>query len=194
MLPAGTRKYTARRPFASVTTGPGPPPVIASINPASRRPSSPYSSSSGGECIEVATCSHAVHIRDSKVPDGPTFAVAPGVWATFLTWADRRFAGPGEASRPGPTIVWELWTPWHTLRSWAAPLSSRVPRPSLTVGVNNFAHAQNLGRDLARGSLQFRSSDRRCGESGRCRFHQGHSRRFGRRHRRGRCAQSGLHQ
>ncbi|MFB7212226.1 DUF397 domain-containing protein [Streptomyces sp. NPDC056255] len=49
---------------------------------------SSYSSDSGGECIEVATCPHSVHIRDSKVPDGPTFAVAPGAWAAFLTWAD----------------------------------------------------------------------------------------------------------
>ncbi|MFJ7492709.1 DUF397 domain-containing protein [Streptomyces sp. NPDC097727] len=38
---------------------------------------SSYSGSSGGECIEVAACPHAVHVRDSKVPEGPTFAVAP---------------------------------------------------------------------------------------------------------------------
>ncbi|MGW1408542.1 DUF397 domain-containing protein [Streptomyces sp. NPDC002403] len=48
---------------------------------------SSYSSDSGGECIEVATCTHAVHVRDSKVPEGPTCAVAPGAWAAFLTWA-----------------------------------------------------------------------------------------------------------
>ncbi|WP_406189250.1 DUF397 domain-containing protein [Streptomyces anulatus] len=47
---------------------------------------SSYSSSSGGECIEVAACPHAVHVRDSKVPDGPAFAVAPDAWSTFLTW------------------------------------------------------------------------------------------------------------
>ncbi|MFF2411334.1 DUF397 domain-containing protein [Streptomyces sp. NPDC058092] len=49
---------------------------------------SSYSSSSGGECIEVATCPDAVHVRDSKVPEGPTFAVAPGAWSSFLTWAN----------------------------------------------------------------------------------------------------------
>ncbi|MFB8035397.1 DUF397 domain-containing protein [Streptomyces sp. NPDC056004] len=49
---------------------------------------SSYSAANGGDCIEVATCPHSVHIRDSKVPDGPTFAVAPGAWAAFLTWAD----------------------------------------------------------------------------------------------------------
>ncbi|WP_326704993.1 DUF397 domain-containing protein [Streptomyces cyaneofuscatus] len=49
---------------------------------------SSYSSESGGECVEVAACPHAVHIRDSKVQDGPAFAVAPDSWSTFVTWAD----------------------------------------------------------------------------------------------------------
>ncbi|MFE9010993.1 DUF397 domain-containing protein [Streptomyces sp. SID5594] len=49
---------------------------------------SSYSSGSGGECIEVAACPHAVHVRDSKVTDGPAFAVAPDAWSTFVTWAD----------------------------------------------------------------------------------------------------------
>ncbi|MFJ8973975.1 MULTISPECIES: DUF397 domain-containing protein [Streptomyces] len=47
---------------------------------------SSYSSDSGGDCVEVATCPHAVHVRDSKVPDGPAFAVAPDAWSAFLTW------------------------------------------------------------------------------------------------------------
>ncbi|MFF3127689.1 DUF397 domain-containing protein [Streptomyces sp. NPDC057908] len=49
---------------------------------------SSYSAANGGDCIEVATCPHAVHVRDSKMPEGPTFAVAPDAWSTFLTWAD----------------------------------------------------------------------------------------------------------
>ncbi|MFD8058558.1 DUF397 domain-containing protein [Streptomyces cyaneofuscatus] len=49
---------------------------------------SSYSSGSGGECVEVAACPHAVHVRDSKVTDGPTFAVAPDAWSAFVTWAD----------------------------------------------------------------------------------------------------------
>ncbi|MFE1475477.1 DUF397 domain-containing protein [Streptomyces cyaneofuscatus] len=49
---------------------------------------SSYSSGSGGECVEVAACPHAVHIRDSKVTDGPAFAVAPDAWSAFVTWAD----------------------------------------------------------------------------------------------------------
>ncbi|MFD6990922.1 DUF397 domain-containing protein [Streptomyces sp. NPDC059943] len=49
---------------------------------------SSYSSDSGGNCVEVATCPHAVHVRDSKVHEGPTFVVAPIAWKTFLTWAE----------------------------------------------------------------------------------------------------------
>ncbi|NUV67263.1 MULTISPECIES: DUF397 domain-containing protein [unclassified Streptomyces] len=49
---------------------------------------SSYSSDSGGECIEVATCPHSVHVRDSKVTDGPVFAVAPDAWSAFVTWAE----------------------------------------------------------------------------------------------------------
>ncbi|MFJ7326626.1 DUF397 domain-containing protein [Streptomyces cyaneofuscatus] len=49
---------------------------------------SSYSSDSGGDCVEVAACPHAVHVRDSKVTDGPAFAVTPGTWSTFVTWAD----------------------------------------------------------------------------------------------------------
>ncbi|MGW3931471.1 DUF397 domain-containing protein [Streptomyces microflavus] len=49
---------------------------------------SSYSSSSGGECVEVAACPHAVHVRDSKVTDGPAVAVAADAWSTFVTWAE----------------------------------------------------------------------------------------------------------
>ncbi|MFB7299996.1 DUF397 domain-containing protein [Streptomyces rubiginosohelvolus] len=49
---------------------------------------SSHSSGSGGECVEVAACPHSVHIRDSKVTDGPVFAVAPDAWSAFVTWAE----------------------------------------------------------------------------------------------------------
>ncbi|MFC9180896.1 DUF397 domain-containing protein [Streptomyces globisporus] len=49
---------------------------------------SSHSSSSGGDCVEVAACSHSVHVRDSKVADGPVFAVAPDAWSAFVTWAE----------------------------------------------------------------------------------------------------------
>ncbi|MFZ3498298.1 DUF397 domain-containing protein [Streptomyces sp. 5.8] len=45
---------------------------------------STYSSGDGDSCVEVASCAEAVHIRDSKVDDGPELAVTPGSWAAFL--------------------------------------------------------------------------------------------------------------
>jgi hypothetical protein len=48
---------------------------------------SSYSNNEGEACVEVATCPHTVHVRDSKVTDGPTFAVAPVTWTAFLDHA-----------------------------------------------------------------------------------------------------------
>ncbi|MDI9883889.1 DUF397 domain-containing protein [Streptomyces sp. HNM0645] len=45
---------------------------------------SSYSSDCTGACVEVAACPHAVHVRDSKDPEGPVFTVAPGAWASFV--------------------------------------------------------------------------------------------------------------
>ncbi|MCX4787023.1 DUF397 domain-containing protein [Streptomyces sp. NBC_01221] len=50
-----------------------------------RKPS--YSNNEGEACVEVATCPHTVRVRDSKVTDGPTFAVAPAAWTAFLVGA-----------------------------------------------------------------------------------------------------------
>ncbi|MFE7328287.1 DUF397 domain-containing protein [Streptomyces sp. NPDC057565] len=41
----------------------------------------------GGACVEVATCPHTVHVRDSKVIDGPTFAVTAAAWSAFVAGA-----------------------------------------------------------------------------------------------------------
>ncbi|MGW0914945.1 DUF397 domain-containing protein [Streptomyces sp. NPDC002784] len=49
---------------------------------------SSYSSSEGGNCIEVAAQASVIHIRDSK-NTGPTLTVAPGTWADFLALARR---------------------------------------------------------------------------------------------------------
>jgi hypothetical protein len=46
---------------------------------------SSYSSEQGGNCVEVATHPSAIHIRDSKTPDGPLFTVTPATWTSFLT-------------------------------------------------------------------------------------------------------------
>ncbi|WP_405943821.1 DUF397 domain-containing protein [Streptomyces sp. NBC_00932] len=45
---------------------------------------STYSSSEGGDCVEVAAHPRAIHVRDSKVADGPILTVAPRAWAAFL--------------------------------------------------------------------------------------------------------------
>ncbi|MFF8917031.1 DUF397 domain-containing protein [Streptomyces sp. NPDC015032] len=45
---------------------------------------SSYSSDQGGNCVEVATHPAAVHIRDSKVTDGPVLTVPPAAWAAFV--------------------------------------------------------------------------------------------------------------
>ncbi|MER8002658.1 DUF397 domain-containing protein [Streptomyces sp. NPDC095613] len=52
---------------------------------------SSYSSGGSGDCVEVALSIHAtgrtgtVHVRDSKVPQGPRLVLAPGAWAGFLS-------------------------------------------------------------------------------------------------------------
>ncbi|WP_019075365.1 DUF397 domain-containing protein [Streptomyces hokutonensis] len=53
---------------------------------------SSYSGSEGGACLEVATCPHAVHIRDSKNPEdsGPTLTVSPSAWTAFTTHSAAR--------------------------------------------------------------------------------------------------------
>ncbi|MFJ9769482.1 DUF397 domain-containing protein [Streptomyces erythrochromogenes] len=49
---------------------------------------SSYSGDEGGQCVEVATCSCAdtVHVRDSKVTDGPVLALAPAAWDGLTRW------------------------------------------------------------------------------------------------------------
>ncbi|MET7815876.1 DUF397 domain-containing protein [Streptomyces sp. NPDC005395] len=44
---------------------------------------STYSGSEGGQCVEVAQEPIAIHIRDSKAPQGHV-TVAPDAWAAFL--------------------------------------------------------------------------------------------------------------
>ncbi|MGW1105570.1 DUF397 domain-containing protein [Streptomyces sp. NPDC002540] len=43
--------------------------------------------SEGGNCVEVATCPTTVHIRDSKVTQGPHLDVAPATWSAFVAYA-----------------------------------------------------------------------------------------------------------
>lgn len=49
---------------------------------------SSYSSGPEGDsCVEVATTTGAVHVRDSKCLDGPQLALTPGAWSGFVSYA-----------------------------------------------------------------------------------------------------------
>ncbi|KNE81230.1 MULTISPECIES: DUF397 domain-containing protein [Streptomyces] len=45
---------------------------------------SSYSTGGGGECVEVATMTASVHVRDSKNLTGPELAVDPHAWSSFI--------------------------------------------------------------------------------------------------------------
>ncbi|MEH0422818.1 DUF397 domain-containing protein [Streptomyces sp. B21-083] len=45
---------------------------------------STYSSGEGGQCVEVAVSSYAVHVRDSKDTARPGLAVGPDAWTMFV--------------------------------------------------------------------------------------------------------------
>ncbi|MFP1625073.1 DUF397 domain-containing protein [Streptomyces sp. 5K101] len=51
-----------------------------------RRRSS-YSSGEGGQCVEVATCPGAVHVRDSKDTTVPMLIVQTQAWDDFVAFA-----------------------------------------------------------------------------------------------------------
>ncbi|MEV6161923.1 DUF397 domain-containing protein [Streptomyces sp. NPDC052052] len=48
---------------------------------------SSYSGGSGDSCIEVARTPEAVHVRDSKVEQGPQLALSPTSWTSFVSYA-----------------------------------------------------------------------------------------------------------
>ncbi|MEW2137263.1 DUF397 domain-containing protein [Streptomyces sp. NPDC005409] len=49
---------------------------------------SSYSSGESDACVEVASCDCAdtVHVRDSKVTDGPALTLTPATWANLTRW------------------------------------------------------------------------------------------------------------
>ncbi|MFD9073007.1 DUF397 domain-containing protein [Streptomyces lasiicapitis] len=61
---------------------------------------SSYSSGGSGDCVEVASCPSAIHVRDSKNPRGPQLALEPAAWADFLTYASAQEAAGCAAPRP----------------------------------------------------------------------------------------------
>lgn len=50
---------------------------------------SSYSNEEGGACVEIAAHPTAVHIRDSKNPEGPILTVSPTAWTVFAEVAAR---------------------------------------------------------------------------------------------------------
>ena len=44
---------------------------------------SSYSTSNGGDCVEVGTDSHTIAVRDSKNPSSPALAFNPAKWLAF---------------------------------------------------------------------------------------------------------------
>ncbi|MCX4654207.1 DUF397 domain-containing protein [Streptomyces microflavus] len=48
---------------------------------------STYSGDDSGDCVEVATCPHTIHIRDSKDLTAPALAVSPTSWTSFVEFA-----------------------------------------------------------------------------------------------------------
>ncbi|MGW5972858.1 DUF397 domain-containing protein [Streptomyces sp. NPDC055186] len=50
---------------------------------------SSYSSEEGGECVEVASCPHAIHVRDSKDIRRPGVSVHPAAWSAFVGFTVR---------------------------------------------------------------------------------------------------------
>ncbi|MET9469187.1 DUF397 domain-containing protein [Streptomyces sp. NPDC006544] len=50
---------------------------------------SSYSTDEGDACVEVAACATQVHVRDSKVADGPVLDLAPAAWDALTEWTAR---------------------------------------------------------------------------------------------------------
>ncbi|WP_411088596.1 DUF397 domain-containing protein [Streptomyces sp. 061-3] len=42
---------------------------------------------SGDSCVEVATCPDTVHVRDSKIEEGPQLTLSPASWTGFVAYA-----------------------------------------------------------------------------------------------------------
>ena len=51
---------------------------------------SSYSGSDGGDCVEVATASATVYVRDSKDRKGPVLRFSPAEWSAFVSYAAAR--------------------------------------------------------------------------------------------------------
>ncbi|WP_327263819.1 DUF397 domain-containing protein [Streptomyces sp. NBC_01232] len=50
---------------------------------------SSHSGGDGDACLEMATGPDTVHVRDSKVQDGPVLELTPASWAQLTGWVSR---------------------------------------------------------------------------------------------------------
>ncbi|GAA2138017.1 DUF397 domain-containing protein [Streptomyces synnematoformans] len=48
---------------------------------------SSHSSGSGDNCVEVAACPDTIHVRDSKDKSGPQLTFTPDAWVDFVAFA-----------------------------------------------------------------------------------------------------------
>lgn len=48
---------------------------------------SSYSAGDGGDCVEVASCTGALYVRDSKNEAGPIVSLTPSAWTEFIGFA-----------------------------------------------------------------------------------------------------------
>ena len=48
---------------------------------------SSHSGGEGGYCVEVAPSPTTVHVRDSKLSEGPHVTLPPASWAVFVSYA-----------------------------------------------------------------------------------------------------------
>ncbi|MFI6009191.1 DUF397 domain-containing protein [Streptomyces sp. NPDC051243] len=46
---------------------------------------SSYSSGGSGDCVEVATSPHAIHVRDSKTPEERQLVLSAEAWGAFVS-------------------------------------------------------------------------------------------------------------
>ncbi|MEW2493581.1 DUF397 domain-containing protein [Streptomyces nodosus] len=56
----------------------------STVTPGLRWFKSSYSGAEGGQCVEVATTTASVHIRDSKAVTGPIVTVSRKAWTGFV--------------------------------------------------------------------------------------------------------------
>ncbi len=58
---------------------------------------STYSGDSSN-CVEMATASAVIHIRDAKTTEGPYLSFPPSVWARFISYAASPAPQPSRTS------------------------------------------------------------------------------------------------